>query len=337
MEQCREANQLIPVAEFTIKGSLFAATTAQKHVLSTEQGSGTESAAIEASHIAEHQPKLNSSHNDCPSGNEMLQTDQLSSSKRALSCPSKLAELGAAASSSNTSYLQAAGKAGSSISSLNGTSSAVVAEMASEVVIPLPTFREYVAPVVPLTVLEIAQKRRRSERISDLMEDDSDEEVLQGTDCIHYEGNGHHAKKSKMDFESWEAVRNIPIDLSIPIIYLPGEEGDKLPPFVLTKSACHSTTAKGGSGIKGLDHKGKKVPHHLSKAHKKSASGPSSKAYQPKSGSSGGVVGSKPKAKSSNEEYTPNYYNVTDSKGEVAKACYVMHIHTIYKRHMYRD
>jgi hypothetical protein len=64
----------------------------------------------------------------------------------------------------------------------------------------LPSFREIAPPVVPAEVLEKVQKRRRSERICDLQESDSDEELF---------SSSLKRSKSAAEFESWEAVSKI--------------------------------------------------------------------------------------------------------------------------------
>lgn len=121
----------------------------------------------------------------------------------------------------------------------------------SAVSVPMPTFREYIPPVVPQRVLETVAKRRRSERISDLVSDtESETEGKEEEDDL--------SKRQKM--ESWEYVQSINVDSMLPIVFLPGREGDKLPPFVLHKgSNAFSTTKKGGSGIQGLSASGKKT------------------------------------------------------------------------------
>ena len=123
--------------------------------------------------------------------------------------------------------------------------------------IPLPTFREYVAPVISSPVL----KRRRSERISDLgknscddldFDDDADgdltydPDVRYPKDSIEYyiassfrkrkkastsssaAGTGAGAGENKN--ESYDAVLQIPVDAELPIVYIDGNEGDSFPP-----------------------------------------------------------------------------------------------------------
>jgi hypothetical protein len=118
----------------------------------------------------------------------------------------------------------------------------------------LPSFREIVPPVVPAEVLEKVQKRRRSERICDLIEDDSDEEFFAGS------GGGKRAK-GPQDPESWEAVCRISALQELPVLFEPGQEGDVLviAPIVpsAAASAC-SRRAGAASGIQGLSVKGRK-------------------------------------------------------------------------------
>jgi len=135
------------------------------------------------------------------------------------------------------------------LSTINETSAATADK--SAVSVPMPTFREYIPPVVPQRVLETVAKRRRSERISDLVSDtESETEGREEEDDV--------SKRQKM--ESWEYIQSISVDSMLPIVFLPGRDGDKLPPFVLHKgSNAFSTTKKGGSGIQGLSANGKKT------------------------------------------------------------------------------
>jgi hypothetical protein len=122
----------------------------------------------------------------------------------------------------------------------------------------LPSFREIVPPVVPAEVLEKVQKRRRSERICDLIEDDSDEEFFSAG--MSSSGSGKRAKGS-LDPESWEAVSRISALQELPVIYEPGQEGDVLVIAPIVPSAAASSCSKRAapaSGIQGLSVRGKK-------------------------------------------------------------------------------
>jgi hypothetical protein len=112
----------------------------------------------------------------------------------------------------------------------------------------LPSFREIAPPVVPAEVLEKVQKRRRSERICDLQESDSDEELF---------SSSLKRSKSAAEFESWEAISKISSVLPLQVYYEAGHEGDilQITPVVLDGGARCRATA---SGIKGLTVKGKK-------------------------------------------------------------------------------
>lgn len=338
VEQCREAYRLAPTVDFAIKGSLFAATSARKRPLSVSKSS-TDDLVNTSPRMVEHVPNLgrsidspffNSSQriaNDtnCETSNTSNIAQPVASTTRMLSSSSSLVDLGAeralsrnAAGSNNslnrvnTPAPAAPTPVPASAFATNTTTSTTAAETVNEVVIPLPTFREYIAPVVPATVLEKVQKRRRSERISDLLEDSDDELNDLANETVE-------AKRARLEYESWECVRNIPIDVSIPIVFLPGQEGDKLPPFVLTKSNA-STTAKGGSGINGLNTKGKKVPAGGSSKSHQSAHAKNGKSGCATNGSAGGSGGAGGSSKSNGKSEKSAWK--FDSKGKLCNHVY---------------
>jgi hypothetical protein len=147
----------------------------------------------------------------------------------------------------------------------------------------LPSFREIAPPVVPAEVLEKVQKRRRSERICDLQESDSDEELF---------SSSLKRSKSAAEFESWEAISKISAQVPLQVYYEAGQEGDvlQITPVVLDSGARCRATA---SGIKGLTVKGKKEQKGASggaKTGKGGHSGSHSAAKAHSAGSKGATV-----------------------------------------------
>ena len=114
----------------------------------------------------------------------------------------------------------------------------------------LPSFREITPPVVPAEVLEKVQKRRRSERICDLGEDDSDSDLFAPV-----------SKHSRTAGESsWEVIEKIPVSTELPVFYEQGREGDVLEiSTVFPRSASERKRSSGSgcsSGIQGLTVRG---------------------------------------------------------------------------------
>ncbi len=221
LEQCKSTNQKANEGDFRITSSLTATVRTAQH--SVAQNLSTTS----------------------------LHSDQQNMHVDDLTNPNRLSRASSHHSIPNINELERViyNDTDTMLSTINHTSAATADK--SAVSVPMPTFREYIPPVVPQRVLETVAKRRRSERISDLLSDtESETEGKEEEDDV--------SKRQKM--ESWEYVQNISIDSILPIVFLPGREGDKLPPFVLHKgSNAFSTTKKGGSGIQGLSANGKKT------------------------------------------------------------------------------
>ena len=124
----------------------------------------------------------------------------------------------------------------------------------------IPSFREIELPVITAEVMEKAQKRRRSERICDLIESDSDSD----SDVFPSSSLAKRNKASEM--ESWDVISKISANQLIPVIHNPGKDGDMLEitPFAPSSSSGGSglivvgPKRGGGSGIHGLTMKGKK-------------------------------------------------------------------------------
>lgn len=89
--------------------------------------------------------------------------------------------------------------------------------------IPLPSYREYVMPKVNASAL----KRRRSERISDLIEDD-DDDVFANEFERYVRKTSSKGPTNKQ--EELSAVLNIPAENQLPVVVIEGRERDTLPP-----------------------------------------------------------------------------------------------------------
>ena len=223
LEQCKSTNQKANELDFRITSSLFAAVRATKQGLIQNQST----------------TNLHVDQQDC----KRLSGDANN--------PSRFSRASSHHSIANFEELERViyDDTDTMLSTIYNPTTATADKSAPSV--PMPTFREYIPPVVPQRVLETVAKRRRSERISDLVSDtESETESKEEEDDV--------SKRQKM--ESWEYVQSISIDSMLPIVFLPGREGDKLPPFVLHKGAnAYSTTKNGGSGIQGLGVNGKKT------------------------------------------------------------------------------